>query len=508
MLTTADTRSLRVLHLALEKCNSKLDSLAASTRHIDEARARMRVIESKHFHGARATSLVAPELRAMHIRREGIATLVEHIQCTLHDQVRIHYILTELFAKLVNIRALLSSMDRADRVPSDCVTERSEGVASNPPVPVQRSPSFGDSGRRTPLSRRGSRGGGFRNVMEPSNFGGDRTPVRGSTLRSQRSLPRRNEPRLIPFVVKRALSYNASPLSAQSQSTGGNTSWWANNESLVGRVPGRSEPRLNVNNANDRSVKARAETQTSSSSRNAAQRSGKTSRRHRYRTMEDTAGGDDDLLPVSPVSHCTMSDTSPSVETKRLLSGRGNSVDQSVLVDIDSLCTEASSVLSSSRGVGGDKPARRGSVSSSIFHANNSSKRSIGLSRFRFGRIRIPSQIKKMWLEINELYGVVLTHGPHLLEEKIVSQSSLESGILGPWSSPKKGRGGSSLRVSFQTNIVVEAIRKVDSIVLWQQRLIVAIRRDHNEQRQALRQSDCLISQAYLQSLRGTSGKQ
>lgn len=183
-------------------------------------------------------------------------------------------------------------------------------------------------------------------------------------------------------------------------------------------------------------------------------------------------------------------------------SGRLGS-EPSILLDIDSLCTEASSMLSCSRGMDGEKGRRRGSISSGLRHemlgGMDESVLVKGLPKFGFGRMRAQSQMKKLWTEINELYSIVLTHGPHLVEEKIVARSSLETGLLGSWNA---GKGqGLHLRMNFQTGVVTEAVRKADGIMKWQHRLVVAIRRDFYEQRKALNEADRVISEAYLTSL-------
>lgn len=497
MLTQADHRAVRVLNLALEKCNAKLDSLAASTRNTDDARARMRVIESKHFHGARAPTNVPPELRAMHIRREGIATLVEHINCTLHDQVRIHFMLQELADKLKYLKTLLYSLNRTDREPS--------ASHSPPSTPTARHHASGNA-RRHGLPRRSSRGA-FRTPSHDRFSSADHNSLRGNSLRSQRSLPRRAEGSLIPFVVKRALSYNATPENISpddvpgGHATSNNTSWWNEADQAPPR-PG-SEPRLNA--ANHRPTSPQAPNYESDFLPNSDMTRKLSPQRSAYpRDGRQDSHESDEAFGASPVSCCTNeSEHSPKSKQMRL-KPHASAMDQSVLLDIDSLCTEASSVLSSSRGMDSEKPSRRGSISSSLFTAMEPRKRSKGFGRLRLGRLRVPSQIKKLWIEVNDLYGIILTHGPHLVEEKIVSAASMETGILGTWNPLKKGRGFRH-HVNFQTGNVVEAIRRADSIVAWQQRLIVAIRRDQNEQRKSLRHADNIISHAYLQSLDSTS---
>lgn len=203
--------------------------------------------------------------------------------------------------------------------------------------------------------------------------------------------------------------------------------------------------------------------------------------------------------PVSPMSQCTTTSDGSPPRAKRGGGARADSTfDQSVLVDLDSLCTEASSVLSRSGGVDATaKPIRRGSVG----RIGAELRRGKTFARLGFGRMRTPALVKKLWGEVNELYGIVLTHGPHLVEEKIVTRGSMATGILGAWNS-RKGRSG-GLRTSFQVATVQEAIRKIDGVVMWQQRMIVTIRRDYLEQRKALRQADELISQAYIRSMDG-----
>lgn len=357
-------------------------------------------------------------------------------------------------------------------------------------------------------------------------------------LRSQRSLPRRADARRLPLVVRRALSYNSTPApppppveppqphnaSLPTYAPGSaqqGTTWWAAD------ATGRSEARIGA---------AEMPRRAASSMAWAAHPSARTDLGNglAYRFRPDVEGDsvdDESFPPVSPVSHCTTaSEGSPRVESTHLHteqlqaehlhteqlqtehlqaergSGGDSTFDQSVLVDIDSLCTEASSVLSSSRGMGvdanGEKIIRRGSVSSNMRGAGVAGDLRRGgkrLSRMRLGRMRIPTQIKRLWLEINELYGIVLTHGPHLLEEKIVTRASMTAGILGPWNS-RRGKSA-TFRATVQVATVAEAIRKVDAIVLWQQRLIVAIRRDFLEQRKALQHADHVISEAYLKLL-------
>lgn len=185
---------------------------------------------------------------------------------------------------------------------------------------------------------------------------------------------------------------------------------------------------------------------------------------------------------------------------------RQSEIEKAVMMDIDSLCTEASSVLSSSRGTNnaGELYEKR---STSSLTSNGELKRSKGLSVPGFHRVRTWSQIRKLWTEVNEQYIVVCTHAPHLVEEKIVSLESVEDGILGVWTSARKGRNVSGIKGGLHVNLTEEAARKVDEIVNWQQKLIVAIRRDNLEQVKVLRHADETISQSYMETLKYGSGK-
>lgn len=502
MLAHADSRSVRVLQLALQKCNSKLDMLAESMRQVDEARQRMRVIESKHFQGARASTNVAPELRALHIRREGTATLVDHIQCTLYDQVRIHYLLTELAGRLSSLKQLLFSMDRADRVVKENAADRPD--SSGGPLTPQRH-TVQTEARRQGFARRVSKGA-FRNMGEESIMA-DRLPNRGPSLRSQRSLTRRSEGKRIPHVVKRALSYStpSTPPNgyvAPPLEQGRDATWWREHAAAL-KASGRSEPRLNMWNiqiGRTRSMRSHGGSIESSGSLRGSVDRGK------ERRTDDYDYGEEDLYGGSPVSVAAGERAGSPTYSKygmrrsaRATPKPRGSLEQSVLVDIDSLCTEASSVLSSSRGLDSDTSMRRGSISSAVLHISNTSKRGRGFGRLRMGRLRTGGQVKKLWLEINEMYKIVLTHAPHLVEEKIVARATMDSGVLGAWNAKKSKMA--SVRISFQTSIVVEAVRKVNTILAWQRQLIVAIRRDLYEQRRALRNADVLISGEYLQAL-------
>lgn len=461
MLTLADSRSLRVLHLALEKCNAKLDHLAASSRRIDDARARMRLIESKHFLGLRAPASHLPDLRTLHIRRERVATLVEHIQCTLYDQVRIHYLLTTLSGKVQFLRTHLNSLDRADRPRTDLNRSDFEHDRETTVESSGRDSMASDSSRRH-FPRRISRGNLRANHMA------ERSSSRGNALRSQRSLPRKSEPRLIPLVVKRALSYNASNGSASQQPSDEEASWWGDT------VPTNVVPDSRVSK-----------------------------RYSRVDSHDDSDVGEEEHFPGSPISASTSisSGSPPGSKQHGRLKAHEVDEDHIVLVDVDSLCTEASSVLSSSRGVDSSHgTVRRESVTSMIYHGSSTdSMRSKAFARLKLSKMRMPSQVKKLWVEINELYGMILTHGPHLVEEKIVPQASISSGILGQWNS-RRGKSA-SVRTNVQISAVAEGARKLDCIVLWQQQLIVAIRKDLQEQRKVLLQADSVISDAYLRSL-------
>lgn len=578
MLTQADPRTLRVLNLALHKCNAKLDSLASSTRPVEDARARMRVIESKHFHGATAASRVPPELRALHIRRGGVATLVEHVQCALYDQVRIHYLLAELAAKLASLRALLHTVDRPDRhLQSDQPRydraddlnayhhpqSRNMTQANNPGHSMQSTSSqtqprasfSGDTLRRSAFNRRVSRSSTTRMDSEDIHIRDPRQPSLSSGpshLRSQRSLPRRIDSKLIPFVVKRALSYNSSPLGYSDQANVGEQPiWWRSDSpatTITSRLPKvTSSPQVNsdasafntdgaVGDRNDSRLGAMnsgiipfgpatpARSEDGSEQEQllpaANELSGTIARlvesvgvHHGISrgTIDDAESGDEDSFPVSPVSYSTGSENllhqNETVGGLRI----GEGIEVPITQDIDTLWTEASSVLSSSRGTdaaGVDKALRRGSLTAGLMQQGSGSDSRNGsrrLHRLRFGRMRVHSQMKRLWGEVNELYGVVLTHGPHLVEENIVSRDSMETGLLGSWN---VGKGlGNGVRASFQAGVVREAIRKVDGIVTWQHRLVVAIRRDFYEQRKSLRQLDHVIRQAYLASLETGKGK-
>lgn len=481
LLTRADPRAQKVLHLALDKCNANLAALVDRIRTLDDTQARMRVIESKHFLGHHPHPHTST-MRSLHVRREAIATLVDQIACTLHDQVRIHHLLTVLASRIALLRANLASLDRADRPHPPPHLDRSTVVHATAVTDTHT------SNIRHPFSRRNSRSALRRPEPLTPSSAPDRPTARSSVLRSQRSLPRRSDNRLIPSVVKRALSYNASQ-GRDSMDEKHDASWWGHTPPDIGR----SQPQLSL-------------PETS----RGAWRFGETSLRDMGRMRdaatrlsfghEEEIADDESFPPVSPVSQCTASDGSPRTNSK---GGRGShgsradsAFDRSVLVDIDSLCTEASSVLSLRKGVD-IKPVRRGSVPPALFAQTGP------LSRFRLGRLRGSGIVKKMWGEINELYGVILTHGPHLVEEKIVTRASLSQGILGPWSAHKGGKPG-SLRGELQVAAAGEAARKVDSVILWQQRLVVAIRRDFLEHRKSLRQADAVVSQEFVRSLEQT----
>lgn len=676
MLIRADPSSLRVLQLALRKCNTRLDSLASAARPVDDARARMRVIESKHFHGARCAA-VAPELRALHIRRGAQATLVDHIHCALYDQVRIHYLLIELSARVAHLRALLGALDRASAAASygaaaaslNFHTERSDRhddlalVAAgspllhhsyhralpnsrdrrHPTIPMTR--SYGGStnscatcGPASSSSNGNGRGRGSRDGSAaspssnaPSGWASGRTSFSADTLRrasiarrtqkqhpirsfqshdapdvsttsgrcsssadgpkSQSFLSRRGDTGLIPHVVRRALSYDPSPSAnapaesqsqsqSQSQShsqpqsrspaccTTDEPSWWADTPSVTPSSlshklqqpralsppseplplqPQRLSSPARCVESEGSGVCGRARRRTEQS-RECGPPSGSAGRSHthyakpwRWRSARpeeepDQGVEDDCLLPVSPVSYSAGSDQATTECSAAAAAVAAAAVSRrAVLGDVESLCTEVSSVLSSSRGMedmtGGSgfgstgRTRRRGSLSSGFRHDPNNSSggyRHFGSSsgggvgrmirnggssgrgmrtvgRLGLGRLRVQAQAKRLWTDVNELYSVVLTHGPHLVEEKIVPRSSVDTGLLGSWHA---GKGqGASLRLSFQAGIVTEAARKVESIVAWQHRLVVAIRRDLFEQRKALRHSDTIISDAYLAAM-------
>lgn len=478
LLTRADARAQKVLYLALDKCNANLNALSNDIRTLDDAQARMRVIESKHFLGNRPHPHTST-LRSLHVRREAIATLVDQIACTLHDQVRIHHLLTVLASKIAVLRANLVALDRVDRPHSMPDLDRSNMVHATAVTDMHTSHS------RSPFSRRNSRSG-IRGT-EPFTLSStpDRLTTRSSVLHSQRSLPRRSDVRSIPSVVKRALSYNASP-SRDSIEEKHDASWWGQTSPDTGR----SEPKLSLPEVS-----------------RGAWRFGETSLRDIGRVrdagavlsfgQEEEIVDDESFPPVSPVSQCTASDGSPRTNSRGGKGSHGSradsAFDRSVLVDIDSLCTEASSVLSLMRG-GDSKPFRRGSVPPAAFVQAGP------LSKLRFGRFRGSGSVKKIWGEINELYGVILTHGPHLVEERIVTRASVAQGILGPWNGHKIGKTG-NLRGGLQVAAAGEAARKVESVILWQQRLVVAIRRDFLEQRKTLRQADAVVSKEFVRSL-------
>lgn len=567
MLSKADPRTFRVLTIALQRCNASLDALASTTRSADEARARMRVIESKHFHGARA-SVVPPELRALHIRRGALATLVDHILCTLHDQVRIHFLLTQLASNLSGLRTLLVSLDRDRSSPVERF-DRNDDVNTVPAPPSTpnasiRSPTFSnvhvphrmdsldtrisansrasfcaDTSRQTNYSRRVSHSYALRHFSQDGVLSTmDRPPspspshttnnsystqprsVRNDLFNSRPHTPLRDDsPKLIQQAVKRALSYNSNQQNAPERPAD-EASWWGDtpppSATAVATAPPSSKPNEPRQHSRISFVGMQSRLRGESKIKTARPKnSGSLARavdalpwrRRGARVNEDPEpeSGEDDALPVSPVSQSTGSDCHSSRQSSRPGSGSspGTTSEQSVLLDIDTLCTEACSVLTSSQHEVG-KVRRRGSLSSGHWVNGNNQPPVKHIGWLGFGRLRAHGQMKKLWTEINELYSIVVTHGPHLVEEKIVPRSSLETGLLGSWNA---GKGqGSSLRVTFQTGVVVEAMRKVESIVGWQRRLVVAIRRDLCEQRRALRQLDRLISQAYLASLDDEKG--
>eukprot|EP00178_Gracilaria_changii_P021211 TRINITY_DN63131_c0_g1_i1.p1 TRINITY_DN63131_c0_g1~~TRINITY_DN63131_c0_g1_i1.p1 ORF type:complete len:655 (-),score=76.10 TRINITY_DN63131_c0_g1_i1:5324-7171(-) len=512
MIAASDPSNHRVLALALSKCTARLDRLAQQSHSLEHARSRMRVIEAKHFHGTNAPS-IEPRMRALHIRREHIATLVDHIRCTLHDQVRIQHLLTNLAAKLSALYALVNQMHRGATHNS---SEASDRPAAYVPSRAPRVSSFThDTSRRSSAARRvsinpfshasteqskSSNNARLRTDRTPvradrSNTRSDRQTNRGRSLPTQRSLPQRGaDNRRIPFVVKRALSYNASSVQSMSAVTSEPTRVNRSN-SVHERTVAQSEPRLRLSETFKRNRKLSASTRSSGSFGGADMQALSEAR------VTSVRGADHEFtesngLAGSPVSPHMRTFDSHGVEENGAQHGDDAQLEQSVLHDIDSLCTEASSVLSCSRSINQEVIEKRSS--SSLFGGEG--RRVIGLNRLGFHRVRTWSQIRKLWGEINELYGVVITHGPHLLEEKIVSASSVEHGVLGEWISPRKGRT-SGMKGTVHKTIVAEAVRKVDDVVAWQQRLIVAIRRDSLEQRKTLRQADMVISEAYLQSL-------
>lgn len=738
--TSTSTRSTRVLHLALQKCNAKLDALTAATRHVDEARARMRVIESKYFHGAKSAA-VAPELRALHIRRGTLATLVDHIQCTLYDQVRIHFLLMELATKINHLRTLLLALEKgtsgfgstsggggngigsngrrisgggngrrsssasstaskdrdrgSDRYDDDyslvsplgAVTKRhqtnmsgggggggnqfnhlhhhhhhhhhyqqqqqaysgrrdrrdEDSVKHTGRTSSNNRTSFSaDMIRRSAFNRRVSKSYGLRlHSQDQQSVGSDHSipkslssstsaNMQSTSQRSKtdgrRLSPRRSDVGIIPYVVKRALSYNSSGAAAAAAAEGSEPSWWGvgganaypNNSGDVGasgESPGRSTtPQQSSGSGSVRQEGGRFSFNSvlrGGTGRNSGSFSGGTGgnsggtsstvwnsvvgggsgigtgrpwRRRSARILDDETGStrketseseDVSSFPANPVSLSVGHVDSPHRNgfSEKVNSVHGTSgSDQAVMLDVDSLCTEASSVLSSSRGIE-ERPRRRGSLSSpgrrphhksnqykcqqygsgsaigslegwndancsngvassgggggsgddgigaglgvGLIGGGNSSGGS-GLRRggsgsgrgtngkgvggkLGFARLRVQGQMKKLWVEINEMYSVVLTHGPHLVEERIVPRSSVDVGLLGSWHT---GKGqGASVRISFQSGIVGDAVRKLDGIVTWQHRLVVAIRKDYFEQRKALRHLDNLISKAYLASV-------
>lgn len=518
MLTTAEPANHRVLQIALSKCSARLDHIANQSHHLEQARSRMRVIEAKHFHGANATA-IAPRLRAMHIRREQIATLVDHIRCTLHDQVRIHYLLTTLSEKLSVLLTLVGNVDRNQR---PIVSDMSDRPALYKPSRTMspRGTSFThDSSRRHTSSRRIARNLFIQSKPDHATTSHtmdsrvDRAPNRtdrgpsssnrrsnnGYSLPTQRSLPQRADSRHIPFVVKRALSYNASPTTL-GHSTSTEPLWQNRSSSVHERTAGQSEPRLKIGDSLKR-IRKMPGSSRSSGSFAADRESHRRQRILRVGTDPDDSEHSLSGSPVSPNVRTRRPADRVSSSEKRSHQRRDSQLEQSVLMDIDSLCTEASSVLSSSRGTNQELSEKRSSAS--VFGGEH--KRGLGLTKFGFHRVRLWSQIRKLWAEVNELYGIVLTHGPHLVEEKIVSPTSIEHGVLGTWISPRKGRA-SGMKGRVHRTITAEAVRKVDDIVIWQQKLIVAIRRDGLEQKKMLRQADMTISEAYLTSLQTGPG--
>ncbi|CAN8068362.1 unnamed protein product [Agarophyton chilense] len=517
MIATSQASNHRVLTLALSKCTARLDRLAQQSHHLEHARSRMRVIEAKHFHGADAPS-VQPRLRALHLRREHIATLVDQIQCTLHDQERIQYLLTTLAEKLSALYTLVSQMDRNAKPNSSDTSDRPAAYVPSRSKSPRVSSFTHETSRRTSTARRvsinpfghsaaehskSSPNAWIRTDRTPtradrSNTRSDRQTNRGRILPTQRqqSLPQRSgEQRRIPFVVKRALSYNASSvqntLPMTSEPSGINRS-----SSVHERIAAQSEPRLRVSDTFKRRRNVSASTKSSGSF--GAGDVDALSEAHMTRMGGgDHRFGECDRLSGSPVSPHMKLLGENSLEDQMTQQRRNSQLEQSVLLDIDCLCTEASSVLSSSRSVHQEAFEKRSSTS--LF--GNEGKRGMGLGKLGFHRVRIWSQIRKLWGDINDMYGVVITHGPHLVEEKIVSAASVDKGLLGEWISARKGRT-SGMKGRVHKTIVAEAVRKVDDVVAWQQKLIVAIRRDSTEQRKTLRQADMVISEAYLQSLR------
>lgn len=565
MLSFADSRSRRILTLALQKCDATLDTLASTTVPSDEARARMRVIESKYFHGCTA-SAVPSQLRSLHIKRGTLATLVDQIMCTLHDQVRIHFLLTQLASNLSNLQSLLASLSH-DR--SNPATERRDRdddttttVSPSVPNPTTRNrPSFSNSysshrmdtvdrrqssanrssfssqtTRQKSFSRRMSFSYSARHFSQDGVLPPDRpvspAPMLGSTFLHSRSKPssivgntntrryvpqRQDSPNIIHQVVKRALSYNSTQ-NGTSSTPGDETCWWGDTPPPSALVSSTAPSvtcvesklgRLSFGGVHNRPRMA-SRTKSTSSSKGATPLARAVDalpwRRRNAYLVEDTESVEDDAVTLSPISHSTVSDCQSSRLSTRPGFRRNpqSQVEQSILVDIDSLCTEACSMLSSTDGVDGEKLRPRGR-SSALWGSNGGGEIAVKpVGRLGFGRLRVHGQMKKLWAEINELYAIVVTHGPHLVAENIVPRLSVESGLLGSWNA---GKGqGNDARVSFQTGVVMEAVRKVENVVAWQRRLVVAIRRDLYEQRKTLRQLDHVISQAYVSSMENEKG--
>lgn len=484
LLLHSDARGRRILEIALAKCNGKLEEIKHSVRDLDEMQSRMRVIESKHFLGLRAAQndQQITQVRKLIIQRDAVLVLVEHIGCALHDQIRIHHMLSVVAAKINTLRNCLSDMDRADRPHPQMDVEKSTLTHATAVTDT----ALHASGRR-PFSRRTSRSmSRGTDPLTPSSVP-DRPPMRSSALRPQRSLPRRSDSKLIPFVVKRALSYNASRAEEKHThppSAGDIGSWWG--DSSLSNLE-RSEPKLNRAQAKDHKWRV-----NEGSLRDVT---GGHELGHIFSLKEASIddGGEEDFPPVSPVSHYTTSEESGRTSSRGRGSRADSAFDRNVLVDLDSLCTEASCVLSSGKIIEDESPIRRGSVPTVGFSKS-------GLGRMRFRRLRGSSNVKKLWMEVNELYGVILTHGPHLVEEKIVTRASVSQGILGAWCGKGGGKAG-SFRQGLQAAAVGEAVRKIEAVVKWQQRLVIGIRRDFREQRRVLRHADWVISQEFVGGL-------
>lgn len=561
MISVADFHSARVLTLALYKCNAKLDALASATRPADDARTRMRVIESKHFHGTRA-SIVPVQLRKLHIKRGALATLVDHITCTLHDQVRIQFLLTQLASNLSVLRSLLISvgrdrssqpLDRFDRIEHDLASPCSTSNISKIPFrlmshsngqPPQRVESI--DGRQSPNTRASfsadvSRHSTFASRMSysyasrrlsqdaflpthrqtspssmvysplisPPHY----TPGRPHTQGHHPNRRHKDGAKVTEMTGIRALSCESN---RQYVTECDESSWW--NDTPPPSATGVStEPPSSTNRDGKPgrlSFVGHEHTRIRGQGRGKGHVQKMSSvysrgmdvfpwRRRSARLVEDTDTGEEDqavsLLSQSTVSDCHSSRTKSGSRKSHVFSS-----EEDVLVDIDSLCTEACSILSTSHGQEGNRVKRRCSISSGLWGSSAYEELTAKPAGWLgLGRFRAYGQIKKLWSEINDLFAIVVTHGPHLVEEKVIPASCLENSLLGPWNA---GKQGSSLRTHFQTGVAIDANRRVNCIVNWQRKLVVSIRRDLYEHRKTLRRLDGILSRAYIASLENIKG--